>query len=277
MDEIFRQDRVELLRNLLKEAQENGLIVLQTNKLREQKAVSVQGRPKEIISFRNKLIDANICERVALPKQHPKNRNIDTLYVTLKFNNDKKFTNYEGKNTKRNKIREKRSIEECIKLLEIKGIKYFYHFTDKKNIKSIKDNRGLYSWCECGKKGIKIINQGGNELSRNLDVNKGLQDYVRLSLYENLPMKHILQRRNKKFEPINIMIKKEVLYIKDTLISDKNATDNNAIIGSVKNCIDNIRFDIINNGKWKNEIEKQFIQAEVLIKNHIPLEYIINI
>ena len=66
-------------------------------------------------------------------------------------------------------------------VLENNGIRYLYHFTDRRNIPSIKRHGGLLSWSYCEKHKIDIPNPGGGNLSRNLDEMRNLQDYVRLS------------------------------------------------------------------------------------------------
>lgn len=71
-------------------------------------------------------------------------------------------------------------------VLENNGIRYLYHFTDRRNIPSIKRHGGLLSWSYCEKHKIDIPNPGGGNLSRNLDEMRNLQDYVRLSFTTNI-------------------------------------------------------------------------------------------
>ena len=51
----------------------------------------------------------------------------------------------------------KKEKEEILQFLKSKGIKSFYHFTDKANINSIKLNGGLYSWNYCLNNNIEIF------------------------------------------------------------------------------------------------------------------------
>lgn len=67
------------------------------------------------------------------------------------------------------------------RILEQHCITSLYHFTDRSNLQSIKQHGALFSWHHCETNSIKIPVPGGNQLSRDLDTRKGLQDFVRVS------------------------------------------------------------------------------------------------
>ncbi len=67
------------------------------------------------------------------------------------------------------------------------GIGKLYHFTDRDNLESIIRNGGLYSWADCESKSIGIAKPGGSDVSRQLDMRDGLQNYVRVSFTERHP------------------------------------------------------------------------------------------
>lgn len=134
---------------------------------------------------------------------------------------------------------------------------FLYHFTDPRNIPSIK-KYGLLSWYELNKKNIYHI-PASNSLSRNLDIRRNLQDYVRLSLNKNHPMfaRAINEGRVKnlvwlKIDPI-------VMNFPDTLFSNDNATSNRAVINNNKD----------------TALKSKSSQAEVLVKKRIDPKYII--
>lgn len=58
--------------------------------------------------------------------------------------------------------------QDYAQVLQEKGVTNFFHFTDRANIASIKNNGGLYSWKYCDKNNISIPVSGGNTLSRNV-------------------------------------------------------------------------------------------------------------
>ena len=68
-----------------------------------------------------------------------------------------------------------------------------------------------------------------------------------------------------------------MIYWEETLFSDENATANSVIIGGGLDDFKRINFELAKSGLWQNEEEKKLIQAEVLVKSHIPLNFIKNI
>ena len=167
--------------------------------------------------------------------------------------------------------------EEFKKILKDSEINTLFHFTDKANLKSIKKYGGLYSWQHCDSNNIYIPSPGGNELSRNLDKSKGLEDYVRVSFTRNHPMMFVEHTRDRN--NIILELDPEVVYLKSTLYSDVNANRKGASIGNDLSYFKKIRFDLF---KYPNhfklsEDERPYYQAEILVKSHIPLKYIKNL
>ncbi len=163
------------------------------------------------------------------------------------------------------------------KVLIDNEINTLFHFTDKANLKSIKKLGGLFSWQHCLSNNIHIPSPGGNELSRNLDKNKGLEDYVRLSFTRNHPMMFVEHTRDR--DNVILEIDPEVVYLKSTMYSDVNANRNNASIGKELSDFKRIRFELFKNpNHFKlSEEERPYYQAEILAKNHIPSKYIKNL
>lgn len=153
-------------------------------------------------------------------------------------------------------------------------ISRLYHFTDRANLDSILRLGGLFSWIDLQTKGIPISKPGGNILSRQLDTRKGLQDYVRLSFNANQPMMRVALEEGRIQTPIILEVDPCVIYWESTKFSHINATDNNAMIGDDLASFRRIRFNMALRGSWTNYAEMKLVQAEVLVKNHIPLEFI---
>jgi hypothetical protein len=171
------------------------------------------------------------------------------------------------------------------KILQENGIVGFYHFTDRSNIKSIKENGGLFSWYYCDLNRIEIPMPGGSPSSRQNDTIKGKKDFVRVAFNKEHPMLFIAQKDGRITSPIWLDIDIEVAYFEHTEFSDKNAaafSSYTPIIGKEVQHLENIRFDILNKAErikhFKlSENEKPFNQAEVLVKKWIPIEYIKNL
>lgn len=172
--------------------------------------------------------------------------------------------------------RKKDNAEEIINYLRIKGVRYFYHFTDENNLQSIKKYGGLYSWHYLKRNDIKIPNSGGDNLSKQLDMRYGLQDYVRLSFCNDHPMAYRLKQSGARLALLKIRI--DVAGFRDTQFSDINATDGDHQHGGEYE--DLRRVDIgATQLSYVSKTDPEFKphQAECMVKTFLPIEYIENI
>lgn len=173
----------------------------------------------------------------------------------------------------------KNNYDEFKKLIEQHHITTLYHFTDRENLESIIKNGGLYSWADCEQKGINISKPGGSMASRDLDRRDNLQNFVRVSFVREHPMMYVAMNEGRISNPVVLEIDPEVIYWQDSLYADRNATKNGALVGSSIDDFSQLHF---NSFKAKKHFdldadEQKFYQAEVLVKNHIPLQFIKNI
>jgi len=103
-----------------------------------------------------------------------------------------------------------------------------YHFTDARNISSIR-RLGLLSWKTLIERNIEHI-PASNELSRELDQAKNLQHYVRLCINRNHPMATRAQCDGRVNQLVWLTINQAIFSWKSTLFCNKNAASNDAII-----------------------------------------------
>ena len=173
----------------------------------------------------------------------------------------------------------KQNWQEYKDVLSSHGIRKLYHFTDRDNLESIIRHGGLYSWADCDDKGINIKKPGGGQLSRDLDRKDGLQYYVRTSFVTKHPMMYVAMNDGRISNPVILEIDPEVALWKDTKYADRNATRNGANVGDDIDGLKAIHFNTVKARTHfdLNDDEKPFFQAEVLVKNFIPLKYITNI
>jgi hypothetical protein len=155
-------------------------------------------------------------------------------------------------------------------------VSYFYHFTDRRNLASIREHGGLFSWKYCEDHGITIPYTGGSDFSRSLDRNHGLADFVRLSFCDDHPMAFRLKKNG--YDLVLLKIKVDVASIDTTLFSDMNATDSNHHHGD--SLADLQRVDIsATRADYLSSSDPRFKphQAEVLVKTFVPLKYIVKL
>ena len=161
-----------------------------------------------------------------------------------------------------------------INLLTSNGISYFYHFTAKRNLESIRSNGGLFSWKYCEDNGIEIPFPGGDGPSRSLDTRHGLADYVRLSFCSDHPMRYHVDNRGG--DTVLLRVKVDVAGLEGTLFSDINAADSAHHHGGTLSDLQMVNLAATQQTyvSADSEFFKQH-QAEVMVKTFIPLEYIV--
>lgn len=158
--------------------------------------------------------------------------------------------------------------------LERYGVRALYHFTDRSNLESIRENGGLYSWRACDAQGITVPCPGGDLLSRRLDERRMLGDYVRLSFTREHPMMYYAMRQGRIRRPVLLEIDPAVIFWASTLFCGVNATQTGAWIGGGFEDFRTIDIPFALGGAWSTPDEKSRLQAEVLVRRHIPLHMI---
>ena len=171
-----------------------------------------------------------------------------------------------------------KSAEETLELMRKNGIDRLYHFTDISNLDSIVENGGLYSLSYLKEQNI-TASFASDQLSWDLDGIRGLDRYVSLSFVTNLPMywKNIYKGGN-HFVWLEIDI--EVATWKGTMFSDINATDHDARIGNCRQILSGLDLDFLSRDYSLSRLsrqEKKQMQAEVLVRDFVPLDRILNL
>lgn len=161
--------------------------------------------------------------------------------------------------------------------LKHNNVEYFYHFTDVRNIPKIKEYGGLFSWDYIRKNGLDVPVQGGDELSKKLDRMYSLEDYVRVSFCTDHPMAYTC-KMYRNMDLVLLKIKIDVATLNETRFSDINAAKKGHKEGSTFADLQRINIAATRmHYLRKEDIDFSFHQAEVMVKTHIPLEYIVNI
>lgn len=170
-------------------------------------------------------------------------------------------------------VREKSQI---MGLLKQHSIGRFYHFTSRRNIISIKKMGGLYSWYYMEQHDIDIPVPGGSDLSRKLDTDKRLADYVRLSFCPSHPMAYRLEQEGEDI--VVLEISTDVAVLSETKFSNMNAADSLSYCAKGYAGLKEVDIDATQQQYLTNTDPLfKYMQAEVLVKTHIPAKYILNL
>ena len=73
----------------------------------------------------------------------------------------------------------------------LKRITLLYHFTDRRNLPSIRKHGGLYPATKLAKKQIEVPAPGGNDWSRDADGMKGVDAYIHVCFRATHPMEYV--------------------------------------------------------------------------------------
>lgn len=167
------------------------------------------------------------------------------------------------------------------KLLDSKGIKRLYHFTDKENISSIRESGGLLSWRILEERGIKVRRPGGDLVSHMIDHAIYTDKYVHLCFSKNQYSLEAAIKSGRIKDPVILEISLDALRGGEPVFSNQNSasTCNDAFFSSGVAALSHIHIDTaIREDIYEIPFdERRFHQAEVLVQNRIPLSYIVNI
>jgi len=104
--------------------------------------------------------------------------------------------------------------------LEMLRIRWFWHFTDTRNLASIQRFGALFSMFDLKDRWIKIEAPGGNQQSHDLDCTSGMDKYVHLCFTNKHPMEWVAREQDKRIIDTKwLKIDPSVLFIKGVLIS----------------------------------------------------------
>lgn len=157
--------------------------------------------------------------------------------------------------------------------------KTLYHFTDESNFPSIAQH-GLLSKEQLRARGLwPPAATGGNTLSWQLDLHRGIDPYVSLCMTRNHGMKFLAQQDGRLPNPRYLAIKPEVLQIQGTRIAFGVANANNVEILPIADAIDRLDAEVLyTRTNWNDPAVNQRLRAaekfEVLIPDAVPRDLI---
>ncbi len=166
--------------------------------------------------------------------------------------------------------------------LDYYDIKSIWHFTDLSNIKSITNN-GILSLRNLINHKIAVACYGANELSHQLDISKGLDQFVHLSFVKEHPMQYVKTKKMEIPNPVWLEIDAHVLFKKKSIFSDTVANKTDAkIYTDINDLARYIDLDVLwTRTDWKDpEIQKRRRLAkygEIMIKDAIEVQDIIGV
>jgi len=164
----------------------------------------------------------------------------------------------------------------------LKRITLLYHFTDRRNLPSIREHGGLYPMTKLKKKGVAVVAPGGNEWSQDADGMKGMDAYVHLCFRNNHPMEYLARQEGRIADTIFLHIHPDVLTWDGVLFTDDVANKSGVETHTIEEARKIIDFEVLyTRTNWSDpKIRARLQQAEkyeILVPKKIPLEMIRNL
>jgi hypothetical protein len=173
------------------------------------------------------------------------------------------------------------TISELVQLIrKSKQHSTLYHFTDEANFSSIAQH-GILSKKELRQRNLWPPQAaGGNQLSWQLDLSRGIDPYVSLCFTRNHKMKFVAHQEGRLPNPRYLAIKPEVLEIPGTRISFGIANANDVEILPIADAIERLDLEVLyTRTDWKDPAINSRLRAaekfEVLIPDAVPRQLII--
>lgn len=158
--------------------------------------------------------------------------------------------------------------------------RYLYHFTDETNFDSI-NRLGLLSKKQLRERGLwPLAAAGGNQLSWDLDVERGIDPYVSLCMTQNHAMKFVAERDGRLPNARYLSIKPEVLLIPGVYVAFGIANANDVEILPLAEAIGRLDIEVLySRTNWADPAVNTRLRSaeklEVLIPNAVPRNLIL--
>lgn len=157
----------------------------------------------------------------------------------------------------------------------------FYHFTDRRNLASIKAHAGILSMQALRRKKIIIPAPGGNEWSLDADRLCGMDAYVHLCFTRGHPMRYLAEKEGRITDTVWLRIHPSILQLPGVMITDEVSNKSGVVPKSVTEALSVLDLEVIyTRTDWKDPAVKQRLDGadkyEVIVPDIVPIRYIQN-
>lgn len=171
------------------------------------------------------------------------------------------------------------NIEKLVEILS-KNNRTFFHFTDKRNLPSIREH-GLLSMEILRERNIIRV-AGGNDWSLDADRRSGMDAFVHLCFFDEHPMEYLATREGRIDESKFLRISPEVLLSEGVKICDRVANRSDALPKPAAEMVDLLDLQVIyTRTDWKDPGIQARLKAakrcEILIPKVIPIKLIMGL
>lgn len=161
-------------------------------------------------------------------------------------------------------------------------IPFLYHFTDRRNLASIRDVGGICPIETLKARGVQIPAAGGNEWSQSADTMKGMDRYAHLCFRATHPMQFLARQDGRIGDSIFLQVHPEVLEWDGVQFTPDVSNKSGVSSYPIQQAKDMIDYEVLyTRTDWRDAaIKQRLLQAEkceILVPRCIPLELIRNL
>lgn len=167
-------------------------------------------------------------------------------------------------------------------LLARYNVNALWHFTDRSNIDLIIEHKGLLSWTELVRRGIKVPATGGNQWSHDADGHKGVDKFIHLAFLDDHPMLfHARTRDEERLEdPVWLKISTAVLDFDGVCYTSDVSNKAGVLLLTPEEAKKQLDLDVMfTYMDWRDpsvrERRKHALKSEILVPNTIPIDLIL--
>lgn len=161
-------------------------------------------------------------------------------------------------------------------------ISTLYHFTDRRNLASIRESGGLYALAKLQEMGVEVEAPGGDDWSHNADAMKGVDAYVHLCLRGKHPMEYVARKEGRIVESVFLRIDPAVLEVEGVMCTDDVSNKSGVELYPIDDAEKRIDLEVLCTYQdWKDpQIKQRLRQAEkceILVPDVVPIDLIRNL
>lgn len=161
----------------------------------------------------------------------------------------------------------------------LKTITWLHHFTDTRNLRSIKNLGGLFSRQELRNRAVDGYKTGGNQWSLEADESSGMDGFVHLCLRTNHPMEHLATQDGRIERTAWLYIDAASVFSQEGVRFSYGVSNRTGVkIVPIEEAAQDIDFQVLyTRTDWHDpEISARLRQAElceILVPKHVPLKF----
>jgi len=159
------------------------------------------------------------------------------------------------------------------------NVRCFFHFTDERNISSIRSSGGLWSMQALQDRGTIVPAPGGDANSQFSDLRNGMNQYVHLCLFNQNPMEYRARQDGRIESSRFLEINRDILRVEGVRFTSAMANQSGVAPLTLEQAVAQMDFAAVyERMDWSVQEQMQRVltarKYELLVPNHVPLRYI---